>query len=159
MKEEAKAMNMENAVDMWLSDTDKTGESEDNEKVVGHRRWSLDPLLSTVGFGKAYGVATKTDGPLTWHATMSYLYDKTLNKSEEVSWPAAHMPINFFDNDVWSYLSVDGLEDNNITVTLTRTKSSDGAGPKTWTMTKTANDDGVVYTDYALREGNIYLIL
>ena len=64
-----------------------------------------------------------------------------------------HMPIDFFDNDVWSYLSVDGLEDNNITVTLTRTKSSDGAGPKTWTMTKTANDDGVVYTDYALREG------
>ena len=52
-EEEAKAMNMENAVDMWLSDTDKTGESEDNEKVVGHRRWSLDPLLSTVGFGKA----------------------------------------------------------------------------------------------------------
>ncbi len=153
-EEEAKAMNMENAVDMWLSDTDKTDESADNEKVVGHRRWSLDPLLSTVGFGKAYGVATETVGPLTWHATMSYAYDKTLNKSQKgLSWPAAHMPINFFDNDVWSYLSVDGLKDDNLTVTLTRKKSSTGAGPKTWTMTKTANDDGVVYTDYALREG------
>lgn len=63
------------------------------------------------------------------------------------------MPIKFFDNDVWSYLSVDGLKDDNITVTLTRKKSLTGAGPKTWTMTKTANDDGVVYTNYARREG------
>lgn len=146
-----KSRNMEDEIDGWLSDSN----DEDNWKVLGHRRWSLDPKLTEVGFGKAYGVRRNDSSWYSEHATMTYAYDKRANKSQKgLSWPAAQMPVGFFNNkDVWSYLSVDGLKDNNITVTLTRTKSSDGAGQKTWTMTKTANDDGVVYTDYEIREG------
>lgn len=145
------AWNMENAVDMWLSDSN----DEDNWKVLGHRRWSLDPKLTEVGFGKAYGVRLKDSSMYSAHATMTYAY-KGLNKSQKgLAWPAAHMPVSFFNNgDAWSYLSVDALQDKDITVTLTRKKSSKEAGQKTWTMTKTANDDGVVYTDYEIRNGN-----
>ena len=144
-----KSRNLEYEIDGWLSDSN----SERNWKAVGHRRWSLDPKLSTVGFGKAYGVRLNDSSWYSEHATMTYTSDDTAKKSQKgLSWPAAQMPVGFFNNsDVWSYLSVDGLKDNNITVTLTRTKSSDGAGQKTWTMTKTANDDGVVYTDYAIK--------
>ena len=107
-----------------------------NIKVVGHRRWVLNPSMKKTAFGHVG----------------NYLSMYAIDRSREeefsgdyVSWPAKEQPIELFEGQVFS-ISLnnkyyDEVNIDNLTVYVTSESQN-----KTWTLTKDSNE-GKLYAD------------
>lgn len=103
----------------WMADS--SGES--NITCVGHRRWILNPTMTSTGFG-----IVGTYSAMYAHDN-SYAYTTTSG----VTWPAQTMPVEYFYSSYpWSYSAGTSLS-GTYTVTLTNETSG-----QVWTMS-TAN--------------------
>ncbi len=89
----------------WTEDDDAS-----NISRVGHRRWMLNPEMGKTGFGAAY------------HFYAMYSLDESGTGTQaNVAWPAANMPIEYFDSYTpWSLSTGYYVSDENTKVTLTR---------------------------------------
>ena len=110
----------------WMSDAD-TG----NRKMVGHRRWVLNPSMSQTGFGLAINADKEV------HSAM-YAFDSgnTAEKNyKAVAWPGQNTPIGYIDkNDPWSVSM--GEQVSSATVTLKCVNTGE-----TWTFSGNSNCD------------------
>ncbi len=140
------------AVQGWMDDDDAS-----NIKMVGHRRWVLNPSTKTFGLGSADTTGLYEGN--TWGYSFSAL--RVMNRTEGsaypqvdtsgnvnyevIAWPASgYFPNNVFEVDTpWSItLNPSKYETpsaNDVTVTLT-----DKTNAKTWTFSKVNSQDGAV---------------
>ncbi len=104
----------------YMSDSDAN-----NRKVVGHRRWILNPALGKTIFG-ANG-----------RFSAMYAHDLSAAGGEtKVAWPAQEMPLQYFNaSDPWSLSFGKALTADGISVSLVRAR--DG---KTWSFSTAAAD-------------------
>lgn len=94
----------------YLNDGDNS-----NIKMVGHRRWVLNPKMGKTGFGIVTG--GKTYGTFS----AMYAFDRSGSATGTVSmWPAMKTPIEYFGNNYpWSYSTGTSEDIDKVQVTLT----------------------------------------
>lgn len=100
--------------------------SSKNIDRVGHRRWILNPAMSTTGFGYCNGY------------TALYAFDMNNTSASEygVSWPAQTMPTEYFKADYpWSISMGYDVDIDQVQVTLVRLSDQ-----KTWNFNSTSSD-------------------
>ena len=122
----------------WMHDGDNS-----NIDRVGHRRWVINPYMTTTGFGQVGG----------YTAMYSFGYDDDAfwyhGAGGQVSvWPAPNTPISYFRNDEpWSYSS-GTYESGDVRVTLTRTSTG-----QVWNFSNSGSDGyfNVENSNYGLK--------
>lgn len=115
----------------WMDDS-----SGENIKVLGHRRWILNPHMNMTGFG------TVVNSKGTY--TAMYAMDSTNNVTDKVviKWPAENTPTSYFNpNSPWSVCINEKVNKKNVIVAMTRV--SDG---KSWTF-RNSKSDGDFYVN------------
>ena len=116
-------------LDGWMDDADDV-----NLPSLGHRRWILNPKMGMLGFG------SKTAEDVTYSAMYVKDNGNAVQNQTGVCWPAANMPVSFFNpNAPWSVSLDRWVNAESISVKLVRDK--DG---KTWNFSS-ANSDGDFY--------------
>ena len=89
----------------WMSDADSR-----NIDRVGHRRWAINPRMTTTGFGQVGA-----------HTAM-YAFDSRGSRGSVSLWPAPNTPMEYFgDNEPWSFSTGRPESLSNVKVKLTRT--------------------------------------
>ena len=115
----------------WMGDSDAN-----NVERVGHRRWCLNPKMSSTGFGATTGSTYREKYYAMWS------FDSAGSGAQtNVSWPGQKMPFELFaSSDAWSLSTGNtSLSDfSNVEVGLTRRASSpSGAGSWTFSASQT----------------------
>ncbi len=111
----------------WMGDGDRQ-----NIDRVGHRRWALNPLMHSTGFGAV--------GRHTAMFASNSTYDYA-SAPARVAWPGQLMPFDWMSSSLpWSVSFRDGVSDGAV-VTITR--RSDG---KTWNLYE-GSGDGYFHID------------
>lgn len=111
----------------WMGDSS----SATNVKNVGHRRWCLNPAMSSTGFG-----ATRGQSYLDKYYAMWSADDNANGSQKNVAWPARYMPVEFFDGNIpWSLSTGNTSITNisNVSVQLTR-RSTSPSGSGSWSF-------------------------
>jgi hypothetical protein len=119
---------LEQAIKSWLNDSDPS-----NIKVLGHRRWVLNPPMKNTGFGRVTNPGKGT------FITMWAVDKSGAGKKDRVLWPnEGNFPSDFFGtNHAWSISLNSAVYSNtaanttNISVKLTCLNNN-----KSWTFTK-----------------------
>lgn len=114
--------NIADSVFGFLEDSDSY-----NIKMVGHRRWCLNPSMGKTGFGEADKYQSM------------WVFDTSNSSAKQtgVAWPAQNMPVEYFGNDyAWSW-SLGQVITNTSDVKVTLTRLSD---KKTWTFSESSSD-------------------
>lgn len=127
--------NMGNAMLGYMLDP-----GESNLKIMGHRRWLLNPSMATTTFGYHY----MSDS--TWgHYTCMYVFDRSgAGNQNLVAWPGQQTPVSHFiqpAEHAWSLSFGRALDASAIEVTLTRRQ--DG---RVWRFSS-EESDGAFYVD------------
>lgn len=116
----------------WMGDSS----SATNVENVGHRRWCLNPYMSSTGFG-----ATRGQSYLDKYYAMWSADDNANGSQKNVAWPARYMPVEFFDGNIpWSLSTGNTSITNisNVSVQLNRrTTSPSGSGSWSFSTSKT----------------------
>lgn len=114
----------------WMDDSDG-----DNAKVLGHRRWILNPSMGMTGFGSVTGS----------HGTYNAMYahdrsNPSASVSGAVCWPATNTPLSYFGSDApWSISLGREISEEDVIVYLIRMNIS-GKESKVWTFSKSSSD-------------------
>ncbi len=106
----------------YLEDSDSY-----NIKMLGHRRWCLNPKMGRTGFGEVEKYQTM------------WAFDTSNSNADYagVAWPARNMPVEYFGNDyAWSW-SLGQIITNTAGVEVTLTRASD---KKTWRFSEDSSD-------------------
>ncbi len=112
----------------WMYD----GNSSNIDRV-GHRRWVLNPYMTTTGFGQAGAYTSMYAFGYDHMGSRGYSSNET-NRKVSV-WPAPNMPIDYFSSSYpWSYSSSES-EYGDIKVTLKNTSTG-----QTWNFSRNEAD-------------------
>jgi uncharacterized protein YkwD len=110
----------------WMNDGDAS-----NIGRISHRRWILNPAMSSVGFGLAGEYAAMY---VFGNSRDAYYYG--------VAWPAQNMPVEFFGESYpWSVSLGTEVDDTQVSVKLTRRSDQ-----RSWTFSA-AKKDGYFNVD------------
>lgn len=137
----------------WLGDDS----SYSNLTAVGHRRWSLNPLMSKTGFGSAINDSTYTSDYFDkYYDKYGAMYSIDQSNSDGnvdgVIWPSQNMPTEIFENTYpWSYSTSQEIT-GNIAVTLTHLNSN-----TTWNITSKDTDTNSTYLSVQTSSTNNYM--
>ncbi len=112
----------------WMDDGDAS-----NIDRVGHRRWVLNPYMTSTGFGQAgFHTAMYAFG---YDSTAFWGYGSKETEKKVSVWPAPNMPVDYFDGSCpWSY-STGENETGDVKVSLKNVNTG-----KTWSFSSTSAD-------------------
>lgn len=103
----------------WMDDSGAS-----NIKVLGHRRWILNPKMNMTGFGS---IISPKGTYSAMYAIDSY---DVISENKVIKWPCENMPVDYFNpKSPWSVIIGEKISKRDVIATLTRV--SDG---KTWTF-------------------------
>ena len=97
-----------------------------NIPTVGHRRWVLNPKMSSTGFGATYTYGLEESNGWqfykTSYQTAMYAFDRGGSSSyTNVAWPAQNMPVEYFGASYpWSVSTGTAQDASAVRVVLTR---------------------------------------
>ena len=118
-------------IDGWMDDSDPN-----NISVLGHRRWILNPNLSTTGFGVVTD-SVSTYASMYVHGTGNFDSSQTF-----VCWPAKNMPASMFKgNSAWSISVGQPMDISKISVSLINQNTYE-----IWRFSE-KESDGLFYVD------------
>ncbi len=112
----------------WMYDGDKA-----NSKVLGHRRWILNPSLGSTGFGMISGV----------NGTYSAMYVNDYSNRDDntgiIPWPTRYTPTSYFPADSpWSLMVNRKISKEDVIIAITRVSDR-----KTWSFSNNSTNSYV----------------